>query len=390
MFGDMIISPIYETVHPVYGRVEFKIFYYIVPTEKFVAWIQFFPPFYTKASWNFDLKFWLKGSLGQIGLKTDKKIVVNEKYLENMEQGTIRCKLPETLYDSDYLIVCLDFPFVATTPKTVGTHHSFEINFTPMDGYLVFHDSTYDYPTKYSFKFELLPNIIFTYHHHCGYINFKYEGKCPKGVTLEFTVWVKNLTGTRTAKIVDNFRMCPEIPVYTHNFTSRQLIGRFGLEDIVLCCSATAWIEETKESEYITGIAELYGDKDCGNLEIKVKDKKFKISKAIVAAHTNALDGIAVIDDVDVEMFELMLRFMYSNKVENLDSVAFNLLVVANRFKVDDLVELCVESIFKNMNLTSVVDRLKFFGEISQLDEYKHHIAGYTQEWIGKMATINP
>ncbi|KAI6170100.1 Speckle-type POZ protein A-like isoform X2 [Aphelenchoides besseyi] len=385
---DMVVSPIYETVHQVYGPLEFTIIYYMDQTDQFVAWILFDSSLYMKASWKFNVKFWLKSSIGQISQKTNKEILVNEKYMENRLQGTLQCILPEALKDSDYLIVYFDFPFVATTPKTVATHQSFQIDFEPMDGYLVFHDNNSDIDSTRVFKFGLLPNTTFTYRNHCGFNTFTYDGECPKGVVLQFTLWVENSTGVRTPKITSNYRMLQYSFVYHHGFSGQQVYGRFGLEAISIRCCATAWIEESIESEHITGIAELYGDNECADMEIKVKDKKFKISKAIVAAHTNALNDIVVIEDMDVEMFEIMIRYMYSNKVENLDSIALGLLVVANRFKIDDLIELCVESILKNMNLTSVEDRLKFFGEISQLDEYKHHIAEYTEEWIGKMATI--
>lgn len=47
--------------------------------------------------------------------------------------------------------------------------------------------------------------------------------------------------------------------------------------------------------------------------------------------------GVIKIEDAPVKMVELMLRFMYSGQVENLDEEAYSLFILADRYNVVEL-----------------------------------------------------
>ncbi|XP_065203934.1 speckle-type POZ protein B-like [Planococcus citri] len=53
------------------------------------------------------------------------------------------------------------------------------------------------------------------------------------------------------------------------------------------------------------------------------------------------------ITDVNENIMEEMLKFIYTGKCENLDELAEDLLIAADRFDMNDLKRICVESIYK-------------------------------------------
>ncbi|KAI6180163.1 hypothetical protein M3Y98_00689700 [Aphelenchoides besseyi] len=174
------------------------------------------------------------------------------------------------------------------------------------------------------------------------------------GIIVQFRVWFENSMGVRTQKIDDIFFMTCGYEGHVHGFETKYLRPLLGSDQLFVCCDAMLWVEKSNKAEGISAIAEFYGDNEMADTEIRVDKQTFKASKAILAAHSVMFDGLTEVDDVDVEMFDLMIRFMYSNRVENLDAVASRLLVVADRFKIDQLIEICINSLLENMNTANI------------------------------------
>ncbi|KAI6195972.1 hypothetical protein M3Y94_01053200 [Aphelenchoides besseyi] len=386
---DTLISPIYKTIHPVHGPLEFPIIYNVGETEEFSAWMRFEQMVCQKLDLSFEIDFWLEGPDGKSDQKTHKEILVNSKYRKNRSQGTLKCNFPNGYKNFDSLTVCFKFPLDVTTTQEIPhrTLLSCEIYVSILDR--IDEDPNCRCMLTGPFILPQLPQTKFKFMTQNGRFVVVKIGQAPKDVVIQFKLWVEDTEGFRTTKIDDIFRINSKTRHYKHEYLTRYLRYLFSYEARILHCDATVWFEEPWETKQVATIAEIYNFDELADWEIRVENKKFKVSKSILAAHTNKLNGVVEINDVDVEMFELMIRYMYSNNVENLDSVAFDLLVVANRFKVNDLVELCVESVLKNLNAKSVTDRLKFFDQLYYLDEYKYHVYEYAEQCFGKIAKFS-
>ena len=65
------------------------------------------------------------------------------------------------------------------------------------------------------------------------------------------------------------------------------------------------------------------------------------------------------IKDTDADVLEDLLRFMYSNKVNNLESNASRLLIAANKYNITSLKVLCEEFLSSNINVHNAANLLQ-------------------------------
>lgn len=64
------------------------------------------------------------------------------------------------------------------------------------------------------------------------------------------------------------------------------------------------------------------------------------------------------IDDVDPDVMNEMLRFIYTGKTCGIDKMADLLLAAADKYALDRLKALCEESLCNNLDVDNVVDTL--------------------------------
>ena len=65
------------------------------------------------------------------------------------------------------------------------------------------------------------------------------------------------------------------------------------------------------------------------------------------------------VPDVTPVVFEALLKFLYSGlEPKNLNEIFLELLVVADKYRLEALVKVCETSAFKNLNADNVVDTL--------------------------------
>lgn len=112
-------------------------------------------------------------------------------------------------------------------------------------------------------------------------------------------------------------------------------------------------------------------DSECNSDMTLIADgNRFSVHKTILIArspvfaamfqhnikevHENEVDIL----DVDGDVLEQMIRFMYTGKVDKLDVLAGRLLTAADKYALEDLKQLCDRAIFENLSLTNVVSSL--------------------------------
>jgi speckle-type POZ protein len=106
------------------------------------------------------------------------------------------------------------------------------------------------------------------------------------------------------------------------------------------------------------------------DVTLKVKDKEFKAHKLILAAASPVFeamfkegtkehqDNYVNIEDIESDVFEVFLRYLYSGQVEHLDEMVSDLLAAADKYDVQPLKERCIHHMVKNISVDNAVNML--------------------------------
>lgn len=96
-----------------------------------------------------------------------------------------------------------------------------------------------------------------------------------------------------------------------------------------------------------------------------------KAHKTVLAAHSPVLctmlrtdmeeakTGKVNIPDFDSKTMKELLRFIYCNEVENLTEIDRTLIFAAEKYQIEELKKLCIQSIIKSLTNENVLEALK-------------------------------
>ena len=140
------------------------------------------------------------------------------------------------------------------------------------------------------------------------------------------------------------------------------------------------WSEETVAVSHATSseslervpkkITKLWSDQTLTDVALQCQGKEFKAHKLILAAASPVfeamfkkdtkehLDSCVNIEDMDSDVFEVFLHFIYTNQVDELDEMYLDLLAVADKYDVQPLREICIQHMAKNISLDNAVEVL--------------------------------
>ena len=121
-------------------------------------------------------------------------------------------------------------------------------------------------------------------------------------------------------------------------------------------------------------MAKMLTNQTLTDVTLHVKDKEFKAHKVVLAAASPVFeamfkegtkeheDNYVNIEDIDSDVFDVFLRFIYSGQVDHLDEMCLDLLVAADKYDVQPLKEICVQHMTKNISVENAVDVLALAG----------------------------
>ena len=69
-------------------------------------------------------------------------------------------------------------------------------------------------------------------------------------------------------------------------------------------------------------------------------------------------DNYVNIEDMDSDVFEVFLRYLYSGQVDKLEEMFTVLLAAADKYDVQPLREICIQHMAKNISVDNAVDML--------------------------------
>lgn len=79
-----------------------------------------------------------------------------------------------------------------------------------------------------------------------------------------------------------------------------------------------------------------------------------------------ANEGIVNVPDFNMTTMKEILRFIYCNKVENLDEIARNLIYGAEKYELEGLKKICIDSIIKTLTVKNVIPSLVIADRVSE------------------------
>ncbi|XP_043468165.1 speckle-type POZ protein-like isoform X2 [Leptopilina heterotoma] len=115
----------------------------------------------------------------------------------------------------------------------------------------------------------------------------------------------------------------------------------------------------------------FFDDQAFKDVTLKVDDKEFNAHKTILILRspvfaamfkskmTEEQTSTVEIKDINPTIFQKMLRFIYTEKVEDLDESAAELYYAAEKYQLGELKTMCLNSLYKNLSTDSVIETLK-------------------------------
>lgn len=109
-------------------------------------------------------------------------------------------------------------------------------------------------------------------------------------------------------------------------------------------------------------------DESISDIELILGDKRYPAHKLVLAANSpvfhrmfshqmkETLSKEVEIEEMDQEVFEELLKFMYTKKVAKFKELAGDLLIAANRYEMEDLKSICEREMIKCVDLENVLD----------------------------------
>ncbi|XP_065219897.1 speckle-type POZ protein-like [Planococcus citri] len=124
------------------------------------------------------------------------------------------------------------------------------------------------------------------------------------------------------------------------------------------------------DSDHAEKIASLYDEGTFADVTLSTKIKNYSAHKAILAAHSpvfasmfeaSAKKGKVTsvnISGIDEQVLGEILRYIYTGECENLDDLAHDLLIAADRYGLDRLKMICADVLYKQMSVQNATDLL--------------------------------
>ncbi|XP_057318658.1 speckle-type POZ protein B-like [Microplitis mediator] len=142
---------------------------------------------------------------------------------------------------------------------------------------------------------------------------------------------------------------------------------------------------ETPQRKITDDLKELYDSKMNSDVILVVGNVKFKAHKTILSARSPVFlamfthemkekkDSEVAIPDIDPGTFNKMLEFIYTDKINELDTYAAYLLEAADKYQLLNLKSLCEESLSKSASIDSAI-KLMILADMHNANHLFEHV----------------
>lgn len=138
----------------------------------------------------------------------------------------------------------------------------------------------------------------------------------------------------------------------------------------------------------LADLAKMMEDEASSDLTIRCEDKEIRVHTLILSArspvlhamlHSNMVEriqGVIHIEDASMEVVQQMVRYMYTAKVQHDFTRTKELLVLANKYQVLELVNYCSSRIFESLSEDNALE-IGMFGEMHNSEVLIHSCAKF-------------
>jgi len=117
-------------------------------------------------------------------------------------------------------------------------------------------------------------------------------------------------------------------------------------------------------------VINFLNNQNLTDVTLQCQGKEFKAHKLILAAASPVFeamfqegtkeheDNYVNIEDIDSDIFDVFLRFLYSGQVDQLAEICLDLLVAADKYDVQPLREICIQHMATNISVDNAVEVL--------------------------------
>ncbi|XP_054165069.1 speckle-type POZ protein-like [Oppia nitens] len=145
--------------------------------------------------------------------------------------------------------------------------------------------------------------------------------------------------------------------------------------------------------DHLIGVRKL---SDCQLIVGKDK-KEFYASKLVLSARSEVFQNMftndclekssnkVIIDDIDSDVFEIFLRYLYTGECDQLDEWYDKLLIVADKYLVESLKTLCLNEYYEKINVENAMKILKLFQDFSANKDLMLRTYGFVVYNVGSL-----
>ncbi|XP_065215176.1 speckle-type POZ protein-like [Planococcus citri] len=150
-------------------------------------------------------------------------------------------------------------------------------------------------------------------------------------------------------------------------------------------------------SERLEKFASMYRSDTFKDVLISVKGKNYSAHKVILAAYSPVFALIfklkgekgsitqVKIHDVNEKVFGEMLRYIYTGRCKNLETLARDLLIAADRYRLDRLKMICADALLQKLSVENATDLLILANDFD-IKELKSEVIRFIAEKYGQIS----
>ncbi|KAI6179872.1 Protein roadkill-like protein [Aphelenchoides besseyi] len=147
--------------------------------------------------------------------------------------------------------------------------------------------------------------------------------------------------------------------------------------------------------------ANAFNKEELSDFKIRVGDETFHVAKAFLSVHSEvframldhdtaeSISGVLTIDDLDAEIVEVMLRYLYTGQVKNLRTHCLELFCVADRYALSDLQDICLNAIYENLDVNLIMHCLELAFAYDRLDTFRDRVIGFAVMHIQQIKRLD-
>jgi BTB/POZ domain len=207
---------------------------------------------------------------------------------------------------------------------------------------------------------------------------------CPPGMHTELSVIVDGVKHEIQQKLIKEISLKLEHCIWKMKIDDFKKFMEMNLKDDAFCINLEIeeWSDQTftvtnsHDNDIVkcppTGntIINFLTNQNLTDVTFECQGKKLKAHKLILAAASPVFeamfkegtkehhDNYVNIEDIDSDVFEVFLRFLYSGQVDQLDEMCFDLFTAADKYDVQPLRNICIQHMSDNISVDNAVEVL--------------------------------